>query len=50
MSMFAEFLVSTGLGTHKEDGIYLGEISTNIVTRYIGWRRKVKKNLRVLIE
>lgn len=44
MSMFAEFLVSTGLGTHKEDGIYLGEISTNIVTRYIEWRRKVKKN------
>ena len=42
--MFAEFLVSTGLGTHKEDGFYLGEISTSIVTRYIEWRRKVKKN------
>ena len=44
MSMFAEFLVSKELGTHKEDGIYLGEISANIILQYIEWRRKVKKN------
>lgn len=44
MNMFQEFLRSTNRGTYKEDGIYVGEISVELIEAYIEWRRKVKKN------
>lgn len=44
MNIFKEFLVSTDSGTYKEDGIYLGDISAELLTKYIEWRRRVKQN------
>lgn len=44
MNMFKEFLRSTNRGTYKEDGIYVSEISVELVEAYIEWRRKVKQN------
>ena len=44
MNMFKEFLRSTGKGTYKSDGIYLGEISIELLEEYIEWRREIKQN------
>lgn len=44
MNIFKEFLRSKNLGTYKEDGIYLGEISIELLEEYIQWRRDIKQN------
>ncbi|MFS6555175.1 phage integrase SAM-like domain-containing protein, partial [Parabacteroides distasonis] len=44
MNMFQEFLRSTKRGTYKNDSIYVGEISVELVDEYITWRREVKQN------
>ena len=49
MKIFKEFLISTGNGTYKEDGIYLGEITDELIVEYIEWRRKIKGNKDVTI-
>lgn len=42
--MFQEFLRSTKRGTYKPDGIYVGEITVELIEAYIEWRREIKKN------
>ena len=44
MKGFSEFLKINRYGTHKSDGIYLGEISTTIIDGYIEYRRSIKNN------
>lgn len=44
LNIFGEFLVSCRLGTYKSNGIYLGEMSCELLTKMIQWRREVKKN------
>ncbi|MBR1526818.1 MAG: tyrosine-type recombinase/integrase [Prevotella sp.] len=44
LNIFAQFLVSCQLGTYKPDGIYIGEISSELLQKHIDWRRTVKKN------
>lgn len=44
LSMFKEFLISTGNGTYKPDGIYLSEISPDLIDKLIDWRRRIKHN------
>ena len=44
MNMFQEFLRSTKRGAYKNDSIYVGEISVELVDEYITWRREVKQN------
>lgn len=44
MNIFRQFLVATGNGTYKPDGIYVGEISVELVDKYIKWRKVFKNN------
>lgn len=44
MNIFKEFLRSMGKGTYKADGIYLGDISIELLEEYIEWRRDIKQN------
>lgn len=44
MRIFQEFLRATGKGTYKEDCIYLGEISGELIDDYISYRKKIKQN------
>lgn len=44
LSMFTEFLISTGNGTYKPDGIYLSEITPALIDKLIDWRRRIKHN------
>ena len=44
MRLFAEFLRSTKKGTYKPDGIYIGELTPELVDAYITWRRDIKQN------
>ncbi len=44
MNIFHEFLRSTNRGTYKADGIYLGELTIELLDAYIAWRREVKLN------
>lgn len=44
MKIFREFLQSQNEGTYRPDSIYLGEISTDLIDRYIEYRRKIKGN------
>ncbi len=44
MSIFRQFLVATGKGTYREDSIYVGEISVDLIDKYIRWRRAFKNN------
>lgn len=44
MKMFGEYLRSKGKGTYKPDGIYVGELSVELLDDYIKWRREVKLN------
>ena len=44
MNIFQTFLRATDRGTYKSDGIYLGEISIELLEEYIKWRREVKLN------
>ena len=44
LKMLGEFLISTGRGTHKPNGIYVGEMSPELIDALIDWRRTVKGN------
>lgn len=44
LNIFQTFLRATGKGTYKKDGIYLGEISVELLEEYIQWRREIKQN------
>lgn len=44
MNMFKRFLSETNNGTYRNDAIYLGDISEEIVQSYIEWRRSVRHN------
>ena len=44
MNIFREFLRSKERGTYKQDGLYLGEISIELIEDYIEWRREIKQN------
>lgn len=44
MNIFRQFLVATGNGTYKPDSIYIGEISEELINKYINWRRTFKNN------
>ena len=44
LNVFKEFLRSKGLGTHKPDGIYIGELTPELIDELIEWRRTVKQN------
>lgn len=49
MNIFQEFLRAKGKGTYKEDSIYLGEISYDLIVEYINYRRNIKKNATTTI-
>lgn len=44
MNIFQTFLRATERGTYKRDGIYLGEITVELIQAYIDWRRDIKQN------
>lgn len=44
MNIFQQFLSATGKGTYKDNSIYLGEISYELIVSYINYRRNIKKN------
>ena len=44
LKVFKEFLVSTGRGTYKSDGIYIGEMTCELLEANISWRKTVKGN------
>lgn len=44
MNIFQTFLRATKKGTYKPDGIYVGDISVELIDEYIKWRREVKQN------
>ncbi|MCM1520842.1 MAG: site-specific integrase, partial [Lachnoclostridium sp.] len=44
MRIFSQFLKSEKLGTYAKDKIYVSEISTSLIERYIKYRREIKKN------
>ena len=44
MNIFRMFLKAEELGTYACDKIYVSEISTDIIDRYIKWRREFKGN------
>ena len=44
LKIFGEFLLSKGLGTHKPNGIYVGEITCELLLSHIEWRKTVKQN------
>lgn len=44
MRIFREFLRSTSNGTYKNDSMYIGELSPEIIDKYIEWRRDIKRN------
>ena len=44
MNIFSQFLKATGSGTYKPDSIYVGEISVDLLDKYIKWRRDFKNN------
>lgn len=44
MRIFGEFLRSQKKDTYKPDGLYIGELTPELVDEYITWRRDVKQN------
>lgn len=44
MNTFAQFLKAEKLGTYACDKIYVSEISTELIEKYIKWRREIKHN------
>ena len=44
MNIFGRFLKAEKLGTYAPDKIYVSEISTYIIERYIKWRREFNNN------
>lgn len=49
MKIFREFLASQGKGTYKTDGIYLGQVSKELIVQYIDYRRNIKNNVDATI-
>ena len=44
MNIFQMFLRATGNGTYKPDSLYVGEVSADLIDKYIKWRRDFKNN------
>lgn len=44
LNMLSECIGTYKLGTHKTNGIYLSEITPNLIDKYIEWKRNIKKN------
>ena len=44
LKMLGEYLASCGLGTHKPNGVYVGEMSCELLQGHIDWRKDVKNN------
>ena len=44
MRIFAEFLRVSKKGTYRADGIYVGELTPEIIDAYIEYRREIKRN------
>lgn len=44
MNIFAQFLKAEKLGTYACDKIYVSEITTELIEKYIKWRREFKHN------
>lgn len=44
MNIFKSFLRAEGKGTYKQDGLYVSEITVELIEDYIKWRRLVKQN------
>ena len=44
LKILGEFLLSTKRGTHKPDGVYVGEVTPELIDALIDWRRNIKKN------
>lgn len=44
MNIFKSFLRAEGKGTYKQDGLYVSEITVELIEDYIKWRRLVKHN------
>ncbi|MBD5375056.1 MAG: recombinase, partial [Bacteroides sp.] len=44
MNIFQMFLRATGMGTYKPDSLYVGEVSADLIDKYIKWRRDFKNN------
>ena len=44
MNIFQMFLRATVNGTYKPDSLYVGEVSAELIDKYIKWRRDFKNN------
>ena len=44
MNIFQMFLRETGMGTYKPDSLYVGEVTADLIDKYIKWRRDFKNN------
>lgn len=44
MNIFQQFLRATNNGTYKPDGLYIGEVTPELIDKYIKWRRDFKNN------
>lgn len=44
MNIFKSFLRAEGKGTYKQDGLYVSEITVELIEDYIKWRRLAKQN------
>lgn len=44
MKGFTQFLLAKELGTYRTDAVYLGDVTEDLVLKYIDYRRNVKKN------
>ena len=44
MNIFQQFLKAKGLGTYKPDSVYIGDVSAELIEKYIKWRREFKNN------
>ncbi|MBD5202065.1 MAG: site-specific integrase [Bacteroidales bacterium] len=49
MNIFQMFLRATGNGTYKPDSLYVGEVSAELIDKYIKWRRDFKNNSNATI-
>lgn len=49
MNIFQEFLRSQQRGTYKEDSIYLGEITGDLLDEFIDYRKRIKNNSNATI-
>lgn len=44
LNVFSKFLASCSLGTYKDDGIYVSEITPQLLDKHIEWRRNIQHN------